>query len=83
MRTLLEKSTPFLSPSYNWMQLQVKKLEISSLEKLISLRHKSRHPDKMVENGQIPVPSPHHHAAYQLSHMIYTRLLSVFYVPHS
>lgn len=60
MKTLLEKSTPFFSPSYNWMQLQVKKLEISSLEKLISLRHKSRYPDKMVGNGQITcsIPSP-------------------------
>lgn len=70
MRILLEKSTPFFSPSYSWMQLQVKKLEISSLEKLISLGHKSRHPDKMVGNGQIPVPSPHRHAVYQLSYMI-------------
>lgn len=34
-----------------------KKIEASSLEKLTSLRDKSRDTDKMVESGQISVPA--------------------------
>ena len=83
MKTLLEKSTPFFSPSYNLMQLQVKKLEISSLEKLISLRHKSRYPDKMVGNGPITCSIPSPPCSLPTFIHDYTRLISVFNVPHS